>query len=131
MLYRNDISYDDILELLSSNPNVTKTFRYYETRTSLHFENHTYHFLAQKENDIVGYGHLDYDNKLWLGMFVTDKFVGRGYGKQILKTLINFSKEDINLSVDKDNISGINLYLGSGFRIYDQTDKIFYCILKK
>lgn len=131
MLYRNNISYDDVLKLLDNNPEITKTFRYYQSRTSLHFENHIYHFLAQKENDIVGYGHLDYEDKLWLGMFVTDKFVGRGYGKKILQTLINFSKEDINLSVDKDNISAINLYLGSGFKIYDQTDKIFYCRLKK
>lgn len=131
MLYRSNISYDDVLEVLDNNPNVTKTFRYYQSRTSSHFENHIYHFLAQKKNDIVGYGHLDYDDKLWLGMFVTDKFVGLGYGKKILQTLINFSKKDINLSVDKNNISAINLYLGSGFKIYDQTDKIFYCILKK
>lgn len=131
MLYRSNISYDDVLEVLDNNPNVTKTFRYYQSRTSFHFENHIYHFLAQKKNDIVGYGHLDYDDKLWLGMFVVDKFVGLGYGKKILQTLINFSKKDINLSVDKNNISAINLYLGSGFKIYDQTDKIFYCILKK
>lgn len=131
MLYRNNISYDDVLSVLENNPNASKTFRYYQTRTSLDFENHIYHFLVQKENDILGYGHLDYADKIWLGMFVADKFTNQGYGKKILQTLINFTKQDIYLSVDKDNISAINLYLQSGFRIYDQTDKIFYCILKK
>jgi RimJ/RimL family protein N-acetyltransferase len=131
MIYRNNISYDDVLSLLEHNPNVSKTFRYYRTRTSLHFKNHIYHFLAQSGDDIVGYGHLDYEDKIWLGMFVSDKFTGQGYGKKILQTLVNYAEKDIHLSVDKDNISAINLYLGSGFRIYDQTDKIFYCIYKK
>lgn len=131
MIYRNNISYDDVINVLENNPNVSKTFRYYQTRTSSHFENHIYHFLVQKENEVVGYGHLDYEDKLWLGMFVTDKFAGQRYGKKILQTLVTLAKQDIHLSVDKDNISAINLYLQSGFRIYDQTDKIFYCILKK
>jgi GNAT superfamily N-acetyltransferase len=131
MIYRNNISYGDVLSILENNPNVTKTFRYYQTRTSSHFENHMHHFLVQKENDVIGYGHLDYEEKLWLGMFVTDKFVNKGYGKKILQTLVNLTKQDIFLSVDKDNISAINLYLKSGFKIYDQTDKIFYCTLKR
>jgi RimJ/RimL family protein N-acetyltransferase len=131
MLYKTDISYREVLNVLEDNPNVSKTFRYYCTRAPLNFQNHIYHFLAQKENDIIGYGHLDYEDKIWLGMFVTDKYVGKGYGKRILSKLINFSDQDIHLSVDKENISAINLYLRSGFKIYQQTDKIFYCILKK
>lgn len=131
MIYLNEITYDDVLETLQKNPNISKTFRYYETRSLSNFKNHKHHFFLKVENEVVGYGHLDFEGKLWLGMFVTDNFIGQGYGKIILQKLIDISEHDLYLSVDKDNISAINLYLRNGFKIYDQTEEIFYCRLKK
>lgn len=131
MIYNYNLTYDKILKILENNPNVLKNFRYYLSRDSSCFDNHLIHFICEEDDEFIGYGHLDYENKLWLGMFVSDFKVGMGYGKIILSKLINSTDQDIYLTVDKINISAINLYLGNGFRIYDQTDKIYYCRMIK
>lgn len=131
MIYNYNFTYKEIVKILENNPNVSKNFRYYLSRDSTCFDNHLIHFICEKNGEFIGYGHLDYEDKLWLGMFVSDFKVGIGYGKIILSKLINSTDQDIYLTVDKNNISAINLYLGNGFKIYDQTDKIYYCRMIK
>jgi RimJ/RimL family protein N-acetyltransferase len=130
MKYNTNILFSDIKKLVDSNLSLKSTFRYYDSRDESCFSNHFYHFILSDPNP-VGYGHLDYeDGKMWLGMCVFDDYVGKGYGKSILKILIDNRKNHIiNLTVDKDNFKAINLYLSNGFRIYKQTEKIFYCNL--
>lgn len=131
MIFETHIQYDDIRNLVSLNPVANITFRYFDKRTKDCFKNHVYHFILKDESSI-GYGHLDYeDEKLWLGMCVFDSFVGKGYGRLILKKLIeNRNGRELYLSVDKENFKAINLYLSEGFRIYSQTEKIYLCNLK-
>lgn len=130
MNFNQDFAFDEIKNLISLNLNLQKTFRYFNSRNSRCFENHYYHFILN-DPEPVGYGHLDYESdKMWLGMCVFDSFVGKGYGKLILNNLIdNKGKNNLYLTVDKDNYKAINLYLNRGFQIYSQTEKIFYCKL--
>lgn len=130
MIIQNNISFDFLKEIINMNINLKKTFRYFDSREESCFDNHFYHFILN-DPDPVGYGHLDYeDGKMWLGMCVFDSYVGKGYGKSILKTLIDKRENHcLHLTVDKDNFKAINLYLSNGFKIYEQTEKIFYCKL--
>lgn len=131
MNFNQGFSFEDIKNLVEVNVNLKKTFRYFDSRDQDCFKNHFYHFILNDPNP-VGYGHLDYDcGKMWLGMCVFDSHIGKGYGKLILKDLLNNRKDNIlYLSVDKNNFKAINLYLQHGFKIYEQTEKIFYCIHK-
>jgi GNAT superfamily N-acetyltransferase len=131
MNFNQDFTFDEIKKLVDSNLNLQETFRYFNSRNSECFENHFYHFILN-DQEPIGYGHLDYEHgKLWLGMCVFDSFVGKGYGKLILNNLIDNRNENVlHLTVDKNNYKAINLYLNSGFKIYSQTEKIFYCKLK-
>lgn len=131
MNFNQDFSFETIKNLIEVNVDLKKTFRYFDSRNEECFQNHFYHFIMN-DPDPVGYGHLDYDcDKMWLGMCVFDSHVGNGYGKLILNNLLNNKKNNVvHLSVDKDNFRAINLYLHHGFKIYDQTDKIFYCVHK-
>lgn len=130
MSIQNNISFNFIKEIVNMNINLKKTFRYFDSRDESCFDNHFYHFILN-DPDPVGYGHLDYeDGMMWLGMCVFDSYVGKGYGKSILKTLIdNRKNHNLHLTVDKNNFKAINLYLSNGFKIYNQTEKIFYCNL--
>lgn len=128
MIFEENVSYQEILKVLEENPLACKTFRYYSKRTSSCLENHECRFLMKQNQIAVGYGHLDREDKLWLGMFVCDQHVGNGHSKTILQKLLSSSDDEIHLTVDKNNIKAINLYFTYGFRIYDQTDNFFYCI---
>lgn len=64
MIFKEDITYNDIISILSRNPKANVNFRYYQKRNESCLNNHLYHFILY---DIfpVGYGHLDLeDNKL-------------------------------------------------------------------
>lgn len=131
MKFNTEFSFYDIKKIIDNNSNLNTTFRYFNSRNEDCFDNHFYHIILNDPYP-VGYGHLDYENdKMWLGMCVFDSFVGKGYGKQILKNLIDSrEKHHLYLSVDKENFKAINLYLHNGFKIYSQNKKIFYCILE-
>jgi len=128
MKFDTDFSFSYIKNITDSNKLLKKTFRYFDSRDESCFDNHFYHFILN-DPDPVGYGHLDYeDGMMWLGMCVFDSFVGRGYGKLIFETLIDKREShSLHLTVDKDNFKALNLYISKGFKIYKQTERIFYC----
>jgi len=128
MKFDTDFSFSYIKNITDSNKLLKKTFRYFDSRDESCFDNHFYNFILY-DPDPVGYGHLDYeDGMMWLGMCVFDSFVGRGYGKLIFETLIDKREShSLHLTVDKDNFKALNLYISKGFKIYKQTERIFYC----
>jgi GNAT superfamily N-acetyltransferase len=131
MKFDLDISFHQVKTIVDTNVFVKNHFRYFDSRDNSCFDNHFYHFILSDPYP-VGYGHLDYDDgKMWLGMCVFDSYVGKGYGKLIFETLIdNRENHSLHLSVDKNNFKALNLYLSNGFKIYKQTEKIFYCKLE-
>ena len=103
------------------NLNNSNFFRYYDSRNTNVIENHIATILLLEENDIIGYGHLDFENKIWLGICVLEKYTGKGYGKIIIKKLIEISTKNnieiIYLTVDKTNKIALNFYEKYDFKI--------------
>lgn len=100
----------------------SKTFRYFNTRDVTVIKNHLATIMMTDDQGYIpySYGHLEpFDNKIWLGICVSEDYVGKGFGKVMLNELIKIAKinkvEVISLSVDKDNISAIKLYEKNNF----------------
>ena len=111
--YEN-IRYEEALNFIEANPNAEKSFRYFNKRNQIDFSKHLYNCILKKNSINIAYGHLDYDIKVWLGIFVADNHVGNGYAKLVMKTLIEkaieLNLEEIFLSVDSNNTNAIELY---------------------
>jgi len=115
-------------EFIGNNKN--NNFRYYESRKFECIENHISTNLYYDGDICVGYGHLDFEEKVWLGILVDSNCKGKGYGNIILDDLISKSKTDIHLTVDKDNLIAKNLYLKKKFEILEEKEKHFLMIKK-
>jgi GNAT superfamily N-acetyltransferase len=112
-----------VRNFIQKNESGTKHFRYFSKRTYDILFHHIYTCLYFYNNECIGYGHLDFENeKIWLGILVSDNFTGLGLGKYILSDLLSQTSEDIFLSVDKDNTTAIRLYTKMGFNILYTTD---------
>lgn len=122
----------DVQQFIEKNINGSKFFRYFKKRTYDVLENHLYTCLYFEKNNCVGYGHLDfYEQKIWLGIIVTDSLTGNGFGKKIMNDLINQTDNEIFLSVDKENVIAIKLYEKLGFNLLDITENYFIMKLNK
>ncbi|MEI8128509.1 MAG: GNAT family N-acetyltransferase [bacterium] len=91
------------------------TFRYFNTRPIEILKNHIITTVLLFENRPIGYGHLDHENDfVWLGIAISQKSKGKGYGNIIMSHLISKAVElklpIISLTVDKNNSSAIKLY---------------------
>jgi ribosomal protein S18 acetylase RimI-like enzyme len=95
--------------------NKSLNFRYFDKRNYDSINNHKYTCLYIVDDVYVGYGHIDTEeDKNWLGIFVSERYRGRGLGKLIMDDLLSI-ENDIYLTVDVDNIGAINLYKKKGF----------------
>ena len=116
-------------EFLKKATEARKSFRYFETRDISILKNHLYTILALDNGNPVGYGHLDVEGSVWLGICVADAAQGKGIGRLIMADLIKVAKEKkvekVKLSVDKDNSSAIHLYQKNGFEISDSSKESY------
>ena len=106
-------------------------FRYFATRPIEVLKNHIVTFVVMKEKKVVGYAHLENENgKTWLGTAVIEEETGKGIGKMLMDKLfaeaISKGIKEITLTVDKDNAAAFSLYKKYGFKILEETDKIYY-----
>jgi perosamine synthetase len=105
--------------LLNNNP----FFRYFKNRDIKHIDKHIITIIITNYyNDIIGYSHIDYENDIyWIGICIIDKFQNKGYGKKLLKYIIDYAiNNNINkltLTVDINNINAIKLYYKFNFKI--------------
>lgn len=133
LLKNNNIDKELLTKFLSENKNATKTFRYYSKRNySIIHNNHIYTALYYNNKNILGYGHLDKENTtIWLGIMVSDKYIGRGIGKKIMDDLVKNSTGEITLAVDKQNTSAISLYKSKNFIKLKEENNIIIMKLNK
>lgn len=113
-----------------------KSFRYYNKRPVSVIAGHLVTCLLMDHEKPVGYGHLDLKNEIvWLGIAVIDSEKRKGYGKKIMSFLIDFAFKseinEINLSVDKNNQSAIQLYTFFEFEIVGQLNEYSIHMKKK
>lgn len=115
---------------LNENKKITLSFRYYNKRTFEVLENHIYTSLYFKDNECVGYGHLDKEeDKIWLGIAVNENKINLGIGSYIMDDLLNQYDGDIFLTVDINNLPAIKLYNKKKFNILHKNNKYF--LMKK
>lgn len=108
--------------------NTSKYFIYYTNRIYENvIKNHVYTVITKINNNIIGYGHIDFEEKYWIGLYIDNNYGNKGYGKILLNHLIKIAKElninKLHLSVDKENIIAIYMYNNIGFKTIDENDK--------
>jgi GNAT superfamily N-acetyltransferase len=113
---------------IQSSGDSLKTFRYYEKRDFKIISNHILTALLFFNNKPIAYGHLEKeDDKMWLGIMVSESEKGKGFGKVIMSYLISYCKENkfsnIFLTVDKNNLNAIYLYQKFDFKIVSEFSK--------
>ena len=109
-----------IQEFLDNAGESLSSFRYYKTRSIEAIKNHLTTVVLIDVDEVVGYGHLDNENGIvWLGIAICETKTGKGFGKLLMKFLVNkadeLNIELVRLTVDKNNIKAIKLYLDFGF----------------
>ena len=130
MIVSRTVESELLSDFLKSNSKALEKFRYYKNRDFSVIKNHLYTKLYYNSDDeCVGYGHLDLEDKIWLGIMVADKFVRMGYGEIIIEDLLNQGYQDIYLTVDKDNNPAFNLYKKKNFQILEETENHY--LMKK
>ncbi len=70
----------------------------------------------------VSYGHLDVeDETVWLGICVTEKEQGKGYGHDMMQELVDEDRQQnvssVQLTVSNANATAIRLYEKFGFEL--------------
>ena len=130
-IIRIDSTNIDLLYQFIKNPDeISPFFRYFQTRDPLAaFKNHVYTIVGLENENVVAYGHIDYETKYWFGICVLNSYHGKGYGKQIMKSIIEFADSnsiDMTLSVDSANVVAIDLYKRNGFNEIKRVDTVIY-----
>jgi len=130
----NDSNVNLINEFIENAGDSLNSFRYFKERSLKSINNHLYTCVLVSDGVSLGYGHLDLENDIvWLGIAIAQGYKGRGFGKKIMLSLINFAERNkitkIRLSVDVVNSNATNLYKSLGFKML--TKNRHNCIMQK
>lgn len=123
---------DLIYNFLNDSTEISDHFRYFCTRDPKQIiSQHVYTIVGIEEetNKVIAYGHIDYEEKYWLGICVLNSYCGKGHGRQIMDSLLMYADArdiPLSLSVDIDNVPAINMYKKYKFIEKKRTDKILY-----
>ena len=135
MINKINITIDnlDLLKnFITKNKNGSKFFRYYDKREFTIIQNHIKTKLYyDDDNNYIGYGHLDYEDKLWLGIIIADEYTGKKYANFIMHDLLSDITEDVYLTVDIENEKAINLYKKYEFTIIEKTNSYYLMFRNK
>lgn len=106
------------------------TFRYFSKRPVEVVNSHLATFLLIENEQPVAYGHLeDEGGCVWLGICVLPDYYGKGYGKLMMRALVDNAKKlnvnTISLTVDKVNEAAIRLYEHFNFQKLDSVDSYY------
>lgn len=111
------------------------SFRYFNKRKINCLDNHKittvlYNIL---KDEYIGYAHIDYENKYWLGIYITNEYQNMKLGSFLLDYILQHEKvyniNEINLTVDINNKAALKLYKKYNFEIIDTKDT--YYIMKR
>jgi hypothetical protein len=120
----NHSDLEEVKKFIESNPNGCKNFRYFLKRDISIIKNHIFTCLYYDNNEVIGYGHLDYeDGKIWLGIIISDNHKSKGFGSLIMDDLVSKTEKPIYLSVDADNKIAQQLYKNKKFFIFKENNK--------
>ena len=129
-IYPIDRAYLPLLSILISRLGTgIEFFRYFDKRPIDIVLTHEAALIMMDGEEPVAYGHLERDGEsIWLGVAVNQDYIGQGRCKQMVQALLDHAKTTnitfINLTVDKTNVSAINLYEKLGFLV--ETEGPYY-----
>ena len=114
-----------LAEFLTGLTTGKKAFRYFEKRPLDVVDSHEVTLLMKVGGDVVAYGHLEQEGGiLWLGIAVTDRSTGKGWGTVMMERLLDEAVaspyDKVFLRVDRDNEPGIRLYRKFGFSVVEE-----------
>lgn len=118
--------YDKFLSKINNS-----SFRYFHNRNIDCLDNHitTIVLYDTKHSTYIGYAHIDYVNKYWLGIYIQPDYQGQYIGSLLLKYILEYKNNgklhEISLTVDLDNQSAINLYKKNDFKIVNTYDTYY------
>lgn len=124
----------DIFQNFLLNINDNK-FRYFNTRSIECLKNHiiTLILYDKKYDKYIGYVHIDFEYKYWLGIYIVDEYQNKKLGSLLLQFILQHEKvydiNEINLTVDIDNKAAIKLYKNLNFEIIET--KNTYHVMKR
>ncbi len=109
-----------VAEFLKNGGSSLQNFRYFSKRPLSVLDNHVVTLIFLDQDRPVCYGHLDRDgDRVWLGIAVIEKEIGKGWGKHMMDELIDRARISalgrIFLAVDRDNRRARALYESCGF----------------
>lgn len=111
-----------------------ENFKYFLSRSINVLDNHLITILLVSGTSVLGYGHIDPENRNWLGVYVSVNHRGKSLGKVIINELLKRSKkiglDNVSLSVFKSNTIAINLYKKLGFEVYKKSNESFFMNIK-
>lgn len=138
--YFDQMKVAEFFKLMNTDQEGIKLFKPHELSDMAAFEicnqfveTRDFYFGYFDNDKMLGYALLRTFNKYKtpsLGLYLLPEYRGCGYGRDIVKQLLNFAIyhfDDIMLSVMKNNIVAISLYNSMGFTQLKETeDRLFY-----
>lgn len=125
-----DSTSPELIEFIDSELLHSETFRYFQSRSIDAVNNHIVTLLLCHGDEIIGYAHIDFEEKYWLGIYISKLYRGRGLGIKLMNALLQLAKDQgvvvVHLSVDKVNVKAVRLYKNYGFEIIDQKELIYF-----
>lgn len=127
-----DKNLDNLNVFLKNAGSSLNRFRYFSSRDVEITRNHICTILLVNDNsEPVAYGHLDpEDNKVWLGICVSEKYINQGLGSIVMSILTEKADSifvnELYLQVDIDNQSAVQLYKKFNFEIIENKFEKFF-----
>lgn len=118
-----------LLETFLKN-NLPISFRYFTTRPLQIIKSHLLTIIGVINDNPIAYAHIDYEHNIyWFGICVLDEYQSLGYGTQIMDYInlffLNSNINKLSLTVDKNNITAINLYKKYDFHIISELETYY------
>ena len=96
-----------------------------------------FRFVIDLENNPIGFIDLfDYTaNSAGVGVIIAKKYRKRGFAKEVLKLLIDYSTntlkiEKLHCNIQEDNFASINLFTSCGFALDENKQETNYYVLQ-
>ena len=123
----NDENKNEIYSKFLSKIN-NSSFRYFDKRNIKSLNNHKVTTVLYDilKNEYIGYAHIDYETKYWVGIYITNEYQNMKLGSFLLDYILQHEKvyniNELNLTVDINNKAAIKLYTNNNFKIVDTKD---------
>lgn len=143
-IYKNVWSDKELFEYMNYSPTISIEEAKIRLEKSIEFQKHNYaYFICLKENDsAIGFCGIKKINDIQIeetGICIAKKYQKKGYGKQVLKLLLNLSFVNLKAKeflyfVNENNIASQKLCLSFAFNRdlnYKNDNKILLYVLNK